>query len=67
MELQVLLVEDELSDMEAYRRDFPLIFQEYNVQATIHQYVNKTLELGRMPTDEDMSGGGCGHGCGCHH
>ena len=39
----------------------------HNVQATIHQYVNKTLELGRMPTDEDLSGGGCGHGCGCHH
>jgi cell fate (sporulation/competence/biofilm development) regulator YlbF (YheA/YmcA/DUF963 family) len=39
----------------------------HNVQATIHQYVDKTLELGRMPTDEDLSGGGCGHGCGCHH
>jgi cell fate (sporulation/competence/biofilm development) regulator YlbF (YheA/YmcA/DUF963 family) len=39
----------------------------HNVQETIHQYVNKTLELGRMPTDEDMNGGGCGHGCGCHH
>jgi hypothetical protein len=39
----------------------------HNVQATIQQYVNKTLELGRMPTEEDMSGGGCGHGCGCHH
>jgi cell fate (sporulation/competence/biofilm development) regulator YlbF (YheA/YmcA/DUF963 family) len=38
-----------------------------NVQSTIHQFVNKTLELGRMPTDEDLSGGGCGHGCGCHH
>ena len=39
----------------------------HNVQESIHQYVNKTLELGRMPTDEDLSGGGCGHGCGCHH
>ena len=39
----------------------------HNVQATIQQYVNKTLELGRMPTDEDLGGGGCGHGCGCHH
>jgi cell fate (sporulation/competence/biofilm development) regulator YlbF (YheA/YmcA/DUF963 family) len=39
----------------------------HNVQATIQQYVNKTLELGRMPTEEDLSGGGCGHGCGCHH
>lgn len=39
----------------------------HNVQETIQQYVNKTLELGRMPTDEDFSGGSCGHGCGCHH
>jgi len=39
----------------------------HGVQETIHQYVNKTLELGRMPTEEDLSGGGCGHGCGCHH
>lgn len=39
----------------------------HSMQESIHQYVNKTLELGRMPTDEDLSGGGCGHGCGCHH
>jgi hypothetical protein len=37
------------------------------VQETIHQYVNKTLELGRLPTEEDLNGGSCGHGCGCHH
>ena len=39
----------------------------HQVQESIHQYVNKTLELGRMPTEEDLNGGGCGHGCGCHH
>lgn len=39
----------------------------HSMQESIHQYVNKTLELGRMPTDEDLNGGGCGHGCGCHH
>ena len=39
----------------------------HQVQESIHQYVNKTLELGRMPTEDDLSGGGCGHGCGCHH
>jgi cell fate (sporulation/competence/biofilm development) regulator YlbF (YheA/YmcA/DUF963 family) len=39
-----------------------------SVQESIHQYVNKTLELGRIPTEEDLGGGGsCGHGCGCHH
>jgi len=36
MDLQVLLVEDESSDMEAYCRDFPPIFQEFDVQVTIH-------------------------------
>jgi cell fate (sporulation/competence/biofilm development) regulator YlbF (YheA/YmcA/DUF963 family) len=39
----------------------------HNVQESIQQYVSKTLELGRMPTEEDMGGGGCGSGCGCHH
>ena len=39
----------------------------HDVQQSIHKYVDKTLELGRMPTEEDLNGGGCGHGCGCHH
>ncbi len=39
----------------------------HQVQQTVHQYVNKTLELGRLPTEEEMSAGSCGHGCGCGH
>ena len=40
----------------------------HHVQQSIQQYVTKTLELGRMPTEEEMNGGGsCGHGCGCSH
>jgi cell fate (sporulation/competence/biofilm development) regulator YlbF (YheA/YmcA/DUF963 family) len=39
----------------------------HDVQKSIHQYVDKTLELGHIPTEEDLGGGGCGHGCGCHH
>jgi cell fate (sporulation/competence/biofilm development) regulator YlbF (YheA/YmcA/DUF963 family) len=39
----------------------------HQVQESIQKYVHKTLELGRMPTEEDLGGGGCGHGCGCHH
>src|SRR5579859_1601994 len=39
----------------------------HQVQQSVHQYVNKTLELGRLPTDEELSGGNCGHGCGCGH
>lgn len=38
----------------------------HNVQETVNQYISKTLELGRVPAEEDMEGG-CGHGCGCHH
>ena len=39
----------------------------HKVQETVNQYVSKTLELGRVPTDEEMDGGGCGTGCGCSH
>jgi cell fate (sporulation/competence/biofilm development) regulator YlbF (YheA/YmcA/DUF963 family) len=38
------------------------------MQQHIHQAVSKTLELGRVPTEDDLNeGGGCGSGCGCHH
>jgi cell fate (sporulation/competence/biofilm development) regulator YlbF (YheA/YmcA/DUF963 family) len=39
----------------------------HDVQQAIHKQVNKTLELGRLPTSEDLEEGSCGHGCGCHH
>ncbi len=32
----------------------------------INRFVGKTLELGRLPNPEEVSGG-CGHGCGCGH
>jgi cell fate (sporulation/competence/biofilm development) regulator YlbF (YheA/YmcA/DUF963 family) len=38
----------------------------HEVHETVNQYVSKTLELGRMPTDADFESGSCGHGCGCH-
>ena len=38
----------------------------HNVQESVQHYVSKTLELGRMPTEQDMQGS-CGHGCGCSH
>jgi cell fate (sporulation/competence/biofilm development) regulator YlbF (YheA/YmcA/DUF963 family) len=67
---------DEVADFEKHRealvnnpvaRGFIEAQQQmHEVQQTVTQYVSKTFELGRMPTDEDM-GGGCGHGCGCHH
>jgi cell fate (sporulation/competence/biofilm development) regulator YlbF (YheA/YmcA/DUF963 family) len=39
----------------------------HQVQETVNQYISKTLELGRVPTEEELEGGGCGHGCGCSH
>jgi cell fate (sporulation/competence/biofilm development) regulator YlbF (YheA/YmcA/DUF963 family) len=40
----------------------------HQIQSEVNQYLTKTLELGRVPTAEDLeSGGSCGSGCGCHH
>lgn len=42
----------------------------HEVQETVNQYISKTLELGRVPTEEEMEGccgGGGGHSCGCSH
>jgi cell fate (sporulation/competence/biofilm development) regulator YlbF (YheA/YmcA/DUF963 family) len=39
----------------------------HKVQESVQQYVSKTLELGRLPTDDELRGGSCGHGCGCSH
>lgn len=39
------------------------------IAETVNGYVTKTLEKGRVPTEEEVWGksGGCGEGCGCHH
>lgn len=34
---------------------------------TVNTYITKTLEKGRVPAAEELSSGGCGAGCGCHH
>ena len=68
---------EEIADFEQHRtalfnnpvaRDF-LDAQEklHQVQESVQHYVSKTLELGRLPTDEEMNSGSCGHGCGCSH
>jgi len=36
------------------------------VQESVGQYLAKTFELGRLPSEEDFSSGSCGSGCGCH-
>jgi cell fate (sporulation/competence/biofilm development) regulator YlbF (YheA/YmcA/DUF963 family) len=77
-QMAVALSGEEVSDFEQHRdtlmknpvaRGFLDAQEElHHLQQSVHQYVNKTLELGRLPTDEDLNGGGsCGHGCGCGH
>jgi cell fate (sporulation/competence/biofilm development) regulator YlbF (YheA/YmcA/DUF963 family) len=41
----------------------------HELQHGVEQYLSKTLELGRVPSEEEMQEkeGSCGHGCGCHH
>jgi cell fate (sporulation/competence/biofilm development) regulator YlbF (YheA/YmcA/DUF963 family) len=39
----------------------------HELQSTVKKMVGKTIELGRIPSAEDLAeGGSCGSGCGCH-
>lgn len=38
----------------------------HHLQESIQTQISKTLELGRLPSEEDLEGS-CGHGCGCKH
>jgi cell fate (sporulation/competence/biofilm development) regulator YlbF (YheA/YmcA/DUF963 family) len=38
----------------------------HHLQEAIQTQISKTLELGRLPSAEDLEGS-CGHGCGCKH
>jgi len=70
---------EEIADFEQHRdavlnnpvaRGFLDAQQELRqVEQSIHKYVSKTLELGHLPSEEELSSGGCcGHDdCGgCH-
>ena len=75
-QMSMPLSQDEIADFEKHReallqnpvaRGFLDAQEElHEVQQTIHKYVKKTLELGRMPSEADLGEGGCGSGCGCH-
>ncbi len=45
----------------------------HEMQHTIHKFVSKSLDLGRLPNADDLQGGHGGHGCdgqggcGCGH
>jgi cell fate (sporulation/competence/biofilm development) regulator YlbF (YheA/YmcA/DUF963 family) len=72
------LTGEEISDFEQHRdsllknpvaRGFLDAQQELHVvQESIQKYVSKTLELGRLPSEEELTSDCCGHdGCGCGH
>ena len=74
-QMSMALTDEEIADFEQHRdavlsnpvaRGFLDAQQEMRqVQQSISQYVNKTLELGRLPSAEELSQSGCGHeGCG---
>jgi cell fate (sporulation/competence/biofilm development) regulator YlbF (YheA/YmcA/DUF963 family) len=71
------LTDEEIGDFERHRdgvlkdpvtRGFLEAQEELKaIQDSIRNYVSKTIELGRLPTEDEVSECGCGHGCGCHH
>jgi cell fate (sporulation/competence/biofilm development) regulator YlbF (YheA/YmcA/DUF963 family) len=72
----VKLTDQEVNDYQSQRErvvnnpvaaNFIRAQQEvHGIQESVNKYLSKTLELGRVPTEEDLDGGGCGEGCGCH-
>ena len=77
-QMSLPLTGEEISDFEQHRdsllnnpvaREFLDAQQElHRVRESIQKYINKTLELGRLPSEEEMSADCCGHeGCGCGH
>lgn len=72
-----IITQEEVADFEAKRdqalqnaviKDFLTAQQEIQtIQRFIADYVMKTFELGRTPTEDDFKEGSCGTGCGCHH
>lgn len=39
----------------------------HDMQHAVQKVVAKTIELGHIPSTDELSEGGCGHGCGCSH
>lgn len=67
----------EIDDFEKHRDELlahPVAKEFFEAQETMHdmkksvtQYVSKTLELGRIPEESEITAGSCGSGCnGCH-
>jgi len=76
-QMAIALTGEEVAEFEKQRdslmqnplaREFMDAQEElHELQQSVQTYVNKTLELGRLPTESELSHGSCGHGCGCGH
>ena len=72
----VQLSPEEISAYESHRErvvgnplaaEFIRAQQEvHGIQESVNKFLSKTFELGRVPSDEELDGGSCGSGCGCH-
>ena len=72
----VQLSEQEINDFKSQRErvvnnplaaNFIRAQQEmHGIQEQVNKYLSKTMELGRVPSEDDLAGGSCGEGCGCH-
>lgn len=71
------LTDEEIAQFEALRDNFTqnpvatgFLDAQQEIQKihdAVNQHLNKTFELGRVPTPEDFSSGCCSSsGCGCH-
>ncbi len=74
----VRLSQDEITAYETHRErvvnnpvaaGFIRAQQEvHGIQESVNRFLSKTFELGRVPSPDELDGGGsCGSGCGCHH
>ena len=67
---------EEISDFEKHRdvllgnpvaRGFLDAQEElHDIKHSIQKQVSKTLELGLLPSEDELEESSCGHGCGCH-
>jgi cell fate (sporulation/competence/biofilm development) regulator YlbF (YheA/YmcA/DUF963 family) len=73
----IALTDQEIAAFEKHRdavftnpvtRDFLDAQKEiHQMQESVNQYLSKTFELGRVPSEDELDSGSCGHGCGCSH
>jgi cell fate (sporulation/competence/biofilm development) regulator YlbF (YheA/YmcA/DUF963 family) len=57
---------EELSNDPLASAFFDAQQQLHRLESTLHAYITRTLQLGRVPDESDFEKEGCGPACGCH-